>query len=338
MGEGQGGRLDRPPAPELRISLPTDFGKRFLLFVDTEEEFDWGAYRRRDAVATTAVSALPEAHARLARFGVIPTYMVDFPVADNVASAAILRELADDGGAVIGAQLHPWVNPPLDEAMSSGNSFVGNLPIDVERAKLRLLTERIEQSMGTRPVIYRAGRYGVGPNTARLLIEEGYRLDVSIRPLFDYSGEGGPDFSRFPVWPWWIDRVQGLIELPLSVRFTGRLSNVGSAIYARSVKVPLVGSALARSGLLQRVALTPEGTPLADALLAIDDMLAAGERIFSLSFHSPSVAPGHTPYVRNDSDLVHFWRWWDGVLNHLARAGVTPASAREFLAAADQAG
>lgn len=306
-----------------------------MLFIDTEEEFDWAKYRRRDAVATTAISALPEAHRRFSGFGLIPTYLADFPVVDNPRSAEVLRGLTEDGGATIGAQLHPWVNPPLDEAMSSRNSFVGNLPVDVERAKLKLLTERIHQSIGSRPIIYRAGRYGVGPNTATLLVEEGYRLDVSVRPLFDYSSEGGPDFSGFPVHPWWVDERHGLMELPLSVSFTGRLGHSGSAVYPRLAALPMLISIMARAGFLQRVALTPEGTPLADAILAIDHMVDTGERVFSLSFHSPSIAPGHTPYVRDNSDLTLFWRWWDGVLNRFARFGIEPASAADFIAAAD---
>ena len=32
-------------------------------------------------------------------------------------------------------------------------------------------------------------------------------------------------------------------------------------------------------------------------------LLNRGERIFTLSYHSPSLQPGNTPYVRNDRDL-----------------------------------
>ena len=139
--------------PDQRVGMPAGFGRHFLLFVDTEEEFDWTAPRRRDADAVTAVAMLPEGHARLAGFGIKPTYLVDYPIAHNPASAAILGSLADDGGAVIGAQLHPWVNPPLEEAMSNANSFVGNLPVELERATLGALTSRIEEAIGCRPCI-----------------------------------------------------------------------------------------------------------------------------------------------------------------------------------------
>jgi hypothetical protein len=307
------------------------------VFVDTEEEFDWSAPRRRDADAVTAIAMLPDAHARLARFGVIPTYLVDYPIANNPASAAIVASLAEGGEAVIGAQLHPWVNPPLDEVMSNANSFVGNLPIEIERAKLRALTGRITEALGARPLIYRAGRYGIGPNTSRLLVEEGYRLDVSIRSLFDYRDDGGPDFGAYPIWPWWVDGGRRLLELPLSAAYTGRWRQRGPRLFPATARFPLSRAVLSRSGLLQRVALTPEGMPLEDVLSAIHMLIEEGVTLFSLSFHSPSLRPGNTPYVRDVSELSTFWKWWHAVLDLFARHSIANASATDFIAAADRA-
>jgi hypothetical protein len=306
------------------------------LFVDTEEEFDWNAPRRRDADGVTAIAMLPEGHARFAGFGITPTYLVDYPIANNPASAAILASLAHGGGAVIGAQLHPWVNPPLDEAMSNVNSFVGNLPIEIERAKLKALTSRISEMTGSRPLVYRAGRYGIGANTARLLVEEGYRLDVSVRSLFEYRREGGPDFMQHPGWPWWIDTDRRLLELPLTATYTGRWRDRGERLFPLSGQLPLSRAVLSRLGLLQRVALTPEGMPLRDALEAIEILVGEGADSFSLSFHSPSLRPGNTPYVRDTAELSTFWKWWHGVLDLFARHGIANASATEFIAAADR--
>src|SRR3569833_1116900 len=36
------GRLDLPPAPACEARLSADFGRRFLIVGDAEEEFDWG--------------------------------------------------------------------------------------------------------------------------------------------------------------------------------------------------------------------------------------------------------------------------------------------------------
>ena len=62
-----------------------------------------------------------------------------------------------------------------------------------------------------------------------------------------------------------------------------------------------------------------------------------GTRLINISFHSPSVEPGHTPYVRDTEDLKRFYAWFDGVFGFLAKAGVEPASTDEVLAAAEAA-
>jgi peptidoglycan/xylan/chitin deacetylase (PgdA/CDA1 family) len=320
-------RLDVPPPPSARAALAPDFGRRFVLFGDAEEEFDWNGPFARAHVSTKAIAALPAANRRFVERGLIPTYLVDYPVVDDPGSAAVIAEMVATGACDVGTQLHPWVNPPFEEEVNPRNSYVANLPLPLQRAKLHALTDRIEQAIGRRPTIYRAGRYGIGPHTADLLAEAGYRMDVSIRALFDYRAQTGPDFSAHPIWPWWVR--PGLLEVPLTSAFVGGARHWPALHRRASLRGPL-----AASRLLNRVSLTPEGTPLAEALAAIRRLLEDGARLFSLSFHTPSVEIGHTPYVRDAADLRLFWAWWDGVFDLFAREGVRPARATDILAAA----
>ncbi len=321
-----------PTAP-LYVDFPESFGQRVMVFVDTEEEFDWTMPKRRDATSVRAVSALPKAHAVLRGYGVTPAYLIDYPVATTPASVEVLRGFVEAGECLIGSQLHPWVNPPFDETVDSFNSFPGNLPRGIERAKIAALTEAITTNFGQRPIVYRAGRYGVGPNTEALLDEQGYRMDVSVRPFFDYRGEGGPHFRGMQARPYWTGHERRLLEVPLSSAFIGGFSGFGEPLF-RASQWPPLRALLARTRLLNRVALTPEGFPLDEALKVLGVMLDSGTRLFSISFHSPSVEPGHTPYVRDAADLRAFYAWFDGVFECLAKAGVTPVDVPEVLAAA----
>ena len=236
----------------------------------------------------------------------------------------------------IGTQLHPWVNPPYEEEVNTFNSFAGNLSRELEEAKITELTLTIESAFGRRPTVYRAGRYGVGPNTAGLLEAAGYRADVSARALFDYGEEGGPDFSRVKPLPFRVGDG-GLVELPLSAAYVGRLRRGGRGLYWAAGKVPRARGLLSRAGLLERVALTPEDVPLRDALAAARALIADGVQWFSLSFHSPSVEPGHTPYVRTPADLRAFHAWWDGMLDFFEAEGIRPATIDETIEAAASA-
>ncbi len=323
-------RLDLPPPADARVALPDSVGRRFAIFADAEEEFDWKGPFRRDATSTEAIDALPHANQFFTSVGCVPTYLVDWPVVANPDSAGAMRAMVTDGHCDIGTQLHPWVNPPFDEVVSVENSYTGNLPRALEAAKIRTLTDKIELETGFRPTVYRAGRYGIGPNTAALLVDEGYRLDVSVRASFDYRAQGGPDFSDHPIWPWRISKH--LHEVPLTTTCTGLLRNrlrVQHFAPARGL--------LARTGLFDRVPLTPEGVRLHDALIAIRQLLDSGHQLFSLSFHTPTLVPGHTPYVRNAADLKRFWTWWDGVFNLFAKHGVLPIRAGEIVAALESA-
>jgi hypothetical protein len=328
------GRLDLPPRRDAFVNLPDDFGRRFMVVVDTEESFDWSRPFDRAERSTDALASLPAVHARFRDRGVQPVYVIDHPVASDPRAARILRDFLDRDECVIGTHLHPWVNPPFDEDVNLRNSFAGNLPIELEQAKLRALTGLIEEAFGRRPIVYRAGRYGVGPATAALLREEGYRLDVSVRSFFDYSSEDGPDFSRIGPRPYWVGD-KALLEVPFSSAYIGALRGAGPALYPAAGKVPYLRGVLSRTGLLARVSLTPEGVPVDEVIRAIDSMIEDDVRLFSFAFHSPSTEPGHTPYVRDQRDLDLFLEWWDRVFDRLDRRGITPATAGEILAAAE---
>jgi hypothetical protein len=313
------------PHKTRRLRPAGGFGKRFIIFADAEEEFDWNRPFDRSSTATETVSAVGRATARLNAAGAAPVYLCDYPIVNNPESAAIMRELVEQGACAIGTQLHPWVSPPFDEDVTHFNSYTGNLPVDLQRAKTTVLTEKIADAIGVRPTVYRAGRYGLGPSSLSILAELGYVMDVSVRATFDYSAEGGPNFADMPIWPWLTD--EGLLELPLTSAWTGTIRSrpwLHKRLNLRGL--------LARARMLARIPLTPEGVPLRDALDAIQTLHDEGLDIFSLSFHTPSLVPGHTPYVRDATDLRTFWNWWDGVFDLFARLGVLPVTYDALLA------
>ena len=318
-------RLASPPDP---IVWRPGFAPRYTLFVDVEEQFDWTAPFERTRHSTSAMAAFPEAHARFREQGVALTCLVDYPIVDDPAAVEILRTVVADGRSEIGAQLHPWVNPPFGEPLTPAMSFAGNLPEGLEAAKLRSLTNAIATAFGRRPRAYRAGRYGVGPDTVATLTALGYRLDSSVRPGYDYSAEGGPDFSSSDPRPC---RVGALLSVPLSTLYVGALRGRGAALYRTLGRVPYARGVASRLGLLSRVALTPEDMPIGAALEAVTIAVGEGVELLNFAFHSPSLVPGNTPYVRDAADLRTFHDWWSAMLTRLDRLGVRNASLDDIL-------
>lgn len=327
-----------PPAPADRVAWPAGFGTHFLVLVDTEEEFDWDAPLSRDHRATTAAAALPDAHHWFGGHGIPLSYMIDHPIASDPRAVDLLGEILTDGVSTIGTQLHPWVNPPFDEDVTPFNSFPGNLPRALEAAKLDALTDAITAAFGTAPRAYRAGRYGIGPDTLNLLAERGYRFDSSMRSRYDYSAEGGPNFTDIGNDAFRAGPGGAILELPLTTVFTGLARRLGQGLFDKAAAIPRGRGILARSGLMARVALTPEEMPLADALEAVRVAIGEGVQVLNFSFHSPSLVPGHTPYVRDAADLAAFYHWWEQVIALLGRRGATPIGLDALIEAVDVAG
>lgn len=300
------------------------FGPRVLLTVDTEEEFNWRGEFSKSGYGLDHVTRLAKFQEFCENLGVVPVYLVDWPIATSQQAIEILRPAAAAGKAEIGVQLHPWVNPPHTEEVNDRNSFAGNLPYELERAKLLRLRDEIERAFGVNPLIYRAGRYGTGPRTAEILREAGIAIDTSVRSNFDYSAQDGPDYSAHPLVPYWVGSDRALLELPVTTVFWGMLRRQGPLIHRLARSQPKVRGLLTRLSLLEKIALTPEGVTLEEALRGIDIAIDDGLPVILLSFHSPSLAPGHTPYVRTEADLDRFYDWLRGVYAYLRQRGVAP--------------
>src|SRR5690606_30826738 len=105
---------DPPPRSAFARFVPS-FGQRFLLTVDTEEEFDWARPLSREGYGLDHVPRLAKFQQFCEGEGVAPVYLADWPIAQSEEAATILRGSIASGKAEIGVQLHPWVNPPHEE-------------------------------------------------------------------------------------------------------------------------------------------------------------------------------------------------------------------------------
>jgi hypothetical protein len=284
---------------------------RPLLFVvvDTEEEFDWRAPFTRSSTSVGAMRHVERGQTIFDRYDVRPTYVIDYCVATQADGYGPLVDFARAGRCQIGAHLHPWVTPPFHEPVDGFHSFACNLAPGLEASKLQSLHEAIVTHTGVTPLVYKAGRYGVGTATLAWLAERGYDTDVSINPTLPPSPDGGPDFRAFDSRPFMM-RERGLLELPLTHGYAGwagplkaPLQTLAASALGERVKAAGI---LARLGVTNRIMLSPEVSTLDEMQALTRTLLGEGLRTFSLTFHSPSLDVGHTPYVRSATQLQQF--------------------------------
>jgi phosphatidylinositol alpha-1,6-mannosyltransferase len=314
-----GGAPAGSPFPLPEPTAPYRGPPLLAVVVDAEEEFEWAEPLAPQYRGTVSIRAQRSAHTLFAHYGIKPTYLITYPLATEDSAVAVLREYLADGVCEIGAQLHPWVTPPFASGARETQSYPGNLPVAIEREKLTRLIGAIKAAFAVRPTAYKAGRYGFGPNTAALLEESGFEIDTSLIPRTSYADTGGPEFSGYDYHPFWFGHHRRLLELPVTRALTGILARRSPWLHQRAERRPWralhAGGLLARAGLIERITLSPEGSDLAAMCRLTRVLLARGTRVLTLSYHSPSLEPGHTPYVRNDRDLAIFLDRLSGFLS-----------------------
>jgi hypothetical protein len=321
-------RMRPETAFEGHTPVAIDPGRRPALsvVVDTEEEFDWSRGFFREKTSVRHLEHIVRVQRTFDEFGIRPTYVVDYPVATQPEGTLPLKEILDGGRAEIGAHVHPWVNPPFEEEICARNSFPGNLGRDLEARKLAALGDAIETAFGSRPTVYRAGRYGIGPSTGAILEEQGFEVDLSVCPRTDYRTYGGPDFTAWSLEPFWFGRERRLLEIPRSAGHMGWLWSRADLL--RRLKNPLARGVLSRTHAFAWSVLSPEGVPLKELRRFTRHLWRRGLRLFVFDFHSPSVEPGHTPYVRTDAELQAFLdrcrRYFEFFLTEMNGEATTP--------------
>jgi hypothetical protein len=319
------------------VKWPEAFGRRFMITVDTEEEFDWEAPFERSGHTTVTVPKLERFQQFAEKFGIKPVYFIDYSIIESDEAVAFLKRAVSAGIATVGAHLHPWVTPPFEEQVNNYNSFAGNLPVELEERKLVALRDAIAEKIGVLPTAYRAGRYGIGPQTVEILQRLGFEIDSSIRSRFDYSSASGPDFTKIGSEPFWWHGENQLLEVPLTTVYSGMFRKQPNFLAKIMNRYPVANAVFARSKILDRIPLTPEGVSARETKEAIDVALDDDVRLLVFSFHSPSLSAGHTPYVRTSEDLNQFYDWWRDIINHLTQIGVMPVDMEDLLLSAKQA-
>jgi hypothetical protein len=299
-----------PLAARRACDLPVRGPPALITVIDTEEAFDWAGPLDPASRSVDHMAAIHRVQDIFDAQGLVPCYLVSYPIVAQETGFRPLARYVEAGRALVGAHLNPWVTPPQREPVGPESSYPGNLPGDLEAAKLAELAAQIQRALGVRPTLYKAGRHGKGPSTEAILEAQGFEVDLSLAPPMDYRADGGPDYRHESSRPFWFGRARRLLCLPSTGAFVGAAAALGPALQPllehRRIAALRPVAIASRLRLLARLRLTPEGFALAEMMRLTRALLARGQRTFVLSFHSPSVVPGNTPYVRSDADLEAF--------------------------------
>ena len=205
------------------------------------------------------------------------------------------------------------------------------------------LHRTIEDRFGITPVSFRAGRWGFGSSVAKILLELGYRVDTSITPFCDWGEYMGPDFGSRTNFAYAVndagvfcfeshncatcsDNEYCLLEIPPTIGFLQSRYDlcyqVRKLIYSKKLNKIKLEGILDRLKLLNYRWLSPETTSFKDMKKLTDVLLKKGHMFINLFFHSTSLYPGKSPFVKNDDDLSKFYQRIESYLQYLSTIGV----------------
>ncbi len=269
------GRDERLPRVGLSISI------------DTEED-NWDP--AVDDITVRNIGEIPKIDSMFRALGVKGTYFVTYQVAATAESAAIIRDVHASDRCEVGMHLHPWNTPP-EFGIEPRITMLRDYPPEIQQQKLEQLLEVFRTSLAIAPTSFRAGRFGVGRATIEALIRNGIHVDSSVTPLLSWEGQGGPSFIGAPNLLYRLDGSDNVrshyasgivVEVPVTVGFTRfhpdswtRIAALFATPLARRLHVP--GFAY-RTGIVQRVILTPETYTAEEMLRVSRRFIEAGGR------------------------------------------------------------
>lgn len=323
---------------------------KLVVTVDVEED-QWGIIPPRYATVRN-VGRLPTLQKLLNEFGIVPTYLLTYPVVYDSDAVAILRPILDAGECEIGAHCHPWTTPPYDEDLNKYNSMLCNLSPPLQLAKLQRLHEAIEDQFDVTPMAFRSGRWGFDAEVARNIDRLGYRIDTSITPYTSWAQSCGPDFSHVSPQPFAFaqealtDRPPrgALVEIPVSIGYLHgefqACATLAHRLKSGSLARLKLCGLLSRLHVLRKVWLSPEVESPARMMQLVRQMRHQGYKVLNLVFHSTALIKGCSPFVRTKMDEQLFLQNLRRFLDLVSKEGVVcaPLSEATTLHAAPSAG
>jgi len=203
--------------------------KSLCITIDTEPDCDV-RWRRSDPPSFESILTGIGAILRPIwdKYDIKPVYFVSPEVLGNDNCCEVLKgEIRL--GAEIGAHLHSEYIEPAEKYENFAGTRSSEFPcfaysMEIELAKIKNLTDLIEEKLAVRPVSYRAARFGADLETIKCLEKLNYKVDSSITPQIDWSYQNGPDHSKALEQPYFISAndyysagSSKILEIPVTI-------------------------------------------------------------------------------------------------------------------------
>ncbi len=276
-----------------------------LITIDTEIDKgkDWKVSANESFSSVT--TGIPDKLGRLfAKYGAKPTYLLSPEVIRDDACLSVLKHLKD---CELGTHMHGDMIDPLGHQGSMANMATDNMQssytYEIERQKMVNLTALFATRLGYKPLSFRAGRFGAGLNTLRILDELNYKVDSSVTPNIDWNyKEGRANYLNAPDQPYYpmetdmlAPNGRGVLEVPVTILEPEKHRKW------HSTALHSLTDRLYRLQWLRPSNNTGEG--MVEVMRQVVKQHADKKDVtLTMMFHSMEVMPGASPYADTEKD------------------------------------
>lgn len=286
-----------------------------IISIDVEE--DMPNWTIEESVTIRNLDGIPRLQDLFDKYGVRPTYLLNYAFASNDKAVKYFREIGDR--CEIGAHMHPWNTPPLTPEEATVNEYPSNLPYERQYEKLKTVTEALKEAFGKSPLSYRAGRFGFNDDTKDILMRLGYLVDSSVSPMISWEDDNGPSYLDYRARPFWMtDGDNRLLQVPVSIGLSRNIPEFLEGIYLRIPKFTRIRGLLSRDylNLLDLIWLYPSVNSEKEMVQLVEVMMKKSINVFNLFFHSSEIKAGESIYARTEEELNNYLRRLDMFLEY----------------------
>lgn len=282
--------------------------KSFIITIDTEGDDLWH-WKPGDEITTRNVQYLDRFQNLCAEFGFKPVWLSNWEMINDPLFVEFVNRGLEKGQCELGMHLHAWNNPPyyeLEHFEHSGAPYLIEYPEEVMEQKIAAITEKLKEQFGFVPLSHRAGRWAMNDTYFKLLHKYGYRIDCSYTPGISWTdsvgqtpGFVGCDYRKVATG---LQQIHGIIEVPVTTRFTHRMFVDRQKSFKSNVKSILFG-AQGRS-----IWLRPNRENRRELSWMVKQSLRGEEDYLMFMLHSSELMPGGSPTFRNEEEIERLYQ------------------------------
>ena len=283
--------------------------KTFLISIDAEGDNFW-EWLPGDPITTRNAAYVARFQALCDRYGFKPTYLTNYEMACDSRFVELIKPALQEGRCEIGMHLHAWNTPPIHElpireSIRPGEcAYLIEYPTDIMEEKIRFMTDFLEQTFGTKPVVHRAGRWATDERYLKLLDKYGYLADCSVAPGMDMrkakgftEGSAGTNYVGFSQLPYVI-RDTNLLEIPMTVRENHCVKRAGGMNPKRLLR-NVCRAAKGRG----KIWLRPDGQNLTEMKYLSRITARSKSDYLMFMLHTSEMMPGGSPVFKTEADI-----------------------------------